>query len=250
MIDHWTIDFRHHDVAEDDVEVNVVSENLKCLGAAASVVRFALPYTAEMVIRLAAIAIVLGLGCGTDDGDSLPGPDAAPGAVNFTVTVESSVGPFVIDVTREWAPNGADRFRELVEDGFYDDCRFFRVIPGFVVQFGINGDPTTQAVWNDASINDDPVVVSNVRGTVTFAQTSAPNSRTTQLFINYADNSNLDASGFAPFGVVRSGMENIDTINSQYGEAPDQGSIRDQGNAYLDTNFPNLDAITTAVVAP
>jgi peptidyl-prolyl cis-trans isomerase A (cyclophilin A) len=146
-------------------------------------------------------------------------------------------------VTRKWSPSGADRFHDAVKKGFYNDCRFFRVLPGFMVQWGINGNPEIQKNWKDAMIQDDPVAVSNQRGFITYAKSGLPNSRTTQLFINYGDNSRLDQDGFAPFGRVISGMEVVDAINPQYREQPDQGAIQAQGNAYLQSRFPNLDYI-------
>ena len=130
----------------------------------------------------------------------------------FKAKFETSAGTFVIEVHRDWAPNGADRFYNLVKNGFYDDCRFFRVVPNFMVQWGINGDPAIQKNWADASIKDDPVKESNTRGNVTFAQTAAPNSRSTQLFINFKDNSFLDGQRFASFGKVTSGMDVVDKI--------------------------------------
>ncbi len=167
----------------------------------------------------------------------------------FQVKFETSAGDFVVDVTRAWAPNGADRFYEAVKAGFYDDCRFFRVVPGFMVQFGINGNPEVQEKWRDATIPDDPVKKSNTRGMVTFAKTSQPNSRTTQLFINYKDNSFLDNQGFAPFGKVsEEGMKAIDNISAEYREQPSQTLIQRRGNEYLKENFPKLDYIKKATI--
>ncbi len=166
----------------------------------------------------------------------------------FRANFDTSVGPFVIEVTRAWAPNGADRFYNLVKYGYFDGGRFFRVIPKFMVQFGIHGDPKLNAVWRDANLKDDPVTQSNKRGFVTFA-TSGPNSRTTQLFINFADNSFLDKDGFAPFGQVVSGMEVVDKINAEHGETPNQMLIQSQGNAYLAQAFPRLDYIKAARIA-
>ena len=159
----------------------------------------------------------------------------------FTVKVESSAGDFTIEVHREWAPVGAERFYQLVKAGYYDECRFFRVVPGFMVQFGMHGDPAVHQQW-DRNIKDDSVTQSNKRSYVTFA-TSGPDSRTTQIFINFNDNSSLDGQGFAPFGKVIEGMENVDAIDSKYGESPDQGSIKGSGNAYLQQSFPDLDYV-------
>ena len=162
---------------------------------------------------------------------------------------DTSVGPFVIEVTRAWAPIGADRFYNLVKYGYFDGARFFRVIPNFMVQFGIHGDPKLNAVWSEANIPDDPVTQSNKRGFVTFAKRNAPNSRSTQLFINFKDNAGLDGQGFAPFGQVVSGMEVVDKINAEHRENPDQGLIQTQGNAYLTKAFPTLDYIKSARIA-
>ena len=165
----------------------------------------------------------------------------------YKVKFETSCGDFVIEVNREWAPKGADRFHELVEMGFYDECRFFRVVPGFMVQFGINGNPKVQKDWRDANIDDDKVTQSNKKGYITFA-TSGENSRTSQVFINYEDNSFLDSKGFAPFGKVVEGMDVVEKIYSGYGEKPNQGSIQSQGNAYLSKSFPKLDYIKKASI--
>lgn len=161
---------------------------------------------------------------------------------SYQVKFETSKGDFVVEVTRKWAPRGADRFYALVKEEFYKDCRFFRVVPNFMVQFGINGDPDTQKDFRENTIKDDPVVASNNRGFITYA-TSGPNSRTTQLFINFKDNGFLDDQGFAPFGRVVKGMKVVDSINSEYGEQPNQGAIQSQGNAYLKQAFPRLDYI-------
>lgn len=163
-------------------------------------------------------------------------------------------GDFVIEVHRDWSPNGADRFFNLVKMGFYDDTRFFRAIDGFMVQFGISGDPMVNAKWQNASIPDDNGGQSNTKGMVTFAQRGVPGSRTTQVFINYGDNARLDASHFTPFGKVVTGMDVVDSLYKGYGEGapmghgPDQGSIQSQGNAYLDKSFPKLDAIKHAEI--
>ena len=171
----------------------------------------------------------------------------------YKVRFETSKGPFVIEVHRDWAPNGADRFYNLVKNGFFDDARFFRVISGFMVQFGINGDPAVSAPWRNATMKDDPVRQSNKRGYITFA-TAGPDSRTSQVFINFADNSRLDGQGFAPFGQVTSGMNIVDALHSGYGEGapsgrgPDQGRIQREGNAYLKKDFPNLDYVKKTTI--
>lgn len=160
----------------------------------------------------------------------------------FQVEFETSKGNFTVEVNRKWSPAGADHFYTLVKKDFYKECRFFRVVPNFMVQFGINGDPEIQSK-NRQTIKDDPLVASNRRGFMTYAKTGAPNSRSTQLFINFGDNSFLDNQGFSPFGTVTKGMEVVDKINSEYGESPNQGSIQARGNEYLKEAFPNLDYI-------
>lgn len=165
--------------------------------------------------------------------------------------MDTSLGPVVVEVTRANAPLGADRFYNMVKAGYLDGARFFRVVPGFVVQFGLAGNPDTTKAW-DSPVKDDPVIAknSNARGTVVFAMTSDPNSRTTQMFINLGDNRNLDQSGFTPIGKVAEGMDNVERIFSGYGESPDQDLISAQGNAYLAKSFPSLDYIKTARLAP
>ena len=155
----------------------------------------------------------------------------------------------MIEVTKAWAPEGAERFYRLVEQKFFDNVRFFRVVPGFMVQFGINGDPKVAAHWQNLTIRDDQVKKSNTPGMVTFA-TAGPNTRTTQIFINYGSNSFLDSQGFAPFGRVVSGMDVVKSIYSGYREEPDQGMIQAQGNAYLESKFPRLDYVKTARFEP
>jgi peptidyl-prolyl cis-trans isomerase A (cyclophilin A) len=168
----------------------------------------------------------------------------------FQARFETTKGAFVIEVTRAWAPLGADRFYNLVKNGYYDNCRFFRVISGFMAQFGINGDPKLSAVWRQAQIKDDPVKQSNKRGFVTYAM-AGPNTRTTQLFINYNDsNSYLDKDGFSPFGRVVEGMKVVDSLYADYGGAPSdqQPRIQMEGNAYLEKSFPKLDYIKSTVI--
>lgn len=172
-------------------------------------------------------------------------PDGIPLEGKYVATFDTSVGVFVISVDRSWAPIGADRFYKMVNDGFYDDARFFRVIPDFMVQWGMAADPAMTSKWG-VNINDDPVIKSNTRGYMTFAKTGAPNSRSGQVFINYGDNSRLDSDGFAPFGEVVSGMDVVTRINSEYRELPKQEMIRSQGNGYLKVAFPRLSFIRTA----
>jgi peptidyl-prolyl cis-trans isomerase A (cyclophilin A) len=185
---------------------------------------------------------------------ALPDPGSAemraPAPATYRARFETSAGTFVVEVTRAWAPGGADRLHNLVRHGFYDGGRFFRVVPGFVVQFGLSRDPAVSARWRPATIPDDPVTQRNTRGSLTFA-TAGPNTRTTQLFINYGDNSRLDAMGFAPVGVVVDGMDVVDRIFAGYGEQPDQQLIETQGNGYLRAAFPRLDSIArVTIVAP
>ena len=173
------------------------------------------------------------------------GDEKAP--ATFKVKFDSSAGPFVVEVHRDWAPNAADHFYTLVKNGFYDEARFFRVVKNFMVQFGINADPAVQAKFK-RTIQDDPVKESNKRGYVTFAQTSAPNSRSTQIFVNFKDNSFLDSQRFAPFGQVTSGREAVDKSNAEYAEKPSQGSIQAEGNVYLKAEFPKLDYVKKATI--
>jgi peptidyl-prolyl cis-trans isomerase A (cyclophilin A) len=184
-------------------------------------------------------------------GNAQLDPQSADMRVNAPATYrarfETSAGAFTIEVTRAWAPGGADRFYNLVRHGFFDGTRFFRVLPGFVVQFGLSADPAVSARWHAATIPDDPVLQHNLRGTITFA-TAGPNTRTTQLFLNYADNTNLDGQGFSPFGRVVDGMGVVDRIYAGYGEQPDQGMIETRGNAYLAAQFPRLDSIAKATI--
>lgn len=171
----------------------------------------------------------------------------------FKVKVDTTKGAFTITVHREWAPLGADRFYNLVKIGFYNDIALFRVIGGFMAQFGIHGEPVVAAKWRDARIQDDKVVKSNKRGFVTFAM-GGPNTRTTQVFINFADNARLDSMGFPPFGEVTDGMNIVDSINNEYGEGmpsgrgPNQGRIQSEGNKYLRADFPRLDYIKSMTI--
>jgi peptidyl-prolyl cis-trans isomerase A (cyclophilin A) len=180
-----------------------------------------------------------------------PAQEQAP--ASYKVNFDTSKGAFVVQVTRAWSPQGADRFYNLVKSGFYDNARFFRVISDFMVQFGINGDPAVMAPWRDRPIKDDPVVQSNKRGYVTFAM-AGPNTRTSQVFINFSDNTNLDGMGFAPFGRVVSGMNVVDALNAEYGEGaprgrgPDQSRLQREGNAYLMKDFPRMDFIKKATI--
>lgn len=170
----------------------------------------------------------------------------------YKAKFDASAGVIVIEVHRDWAPLGADRFYNLVKNGFYDDVRFFRVLEGFMAQFGMNGDPAVQGVWSTANFKDDPVKESNKRGYVTFAKAAAPNSRSTQLFVNFADNAPLDAQGFAPIGKVVTGMDVVDKLYSGYGRnnVPNQGEIIAKGNAYLKAEYPKLDYIKKATIEP
>jgi peptidyl-prolyl cis-trans isomerase A (cyclophilin A) len=172
---------------------------------------------------------------------------------SFKVKFETTKGGFTVEVTRSLSPNGADRFYNLARSGYFKDIAFFRVIPGFMCQFGIHGDPKVAATWREAKIPDDAVKGSNTRGAITFA-TAGPNTRTTQLFISFGDNSRLDSTGFSPFGKVTEGMDVVDKLNGEYGEGaprgrgPDQGRVQAEGNAYLKKDFPNLDYIKSATV--
>jgi peptidyl-prolyl cis-trans isomerase A (cyclophilin A) len=172
-------------------------------------------------------------------------PAASPAAPDsFRVTFETSRGPFVVGCIRAWAPHGVDRFYQLVNGHFFDQTRFFRVVPGFVAQFGLSADPSGNAAW-DAPIPDDSVRQSNKHGVLSFAS-QGPNTRTHQLFLNLADNAQLDGMGFPPICKVVEGLSAVDALYSGYGEAPDQTAIQMQGNAYLNRTFPKLDYIKTA----
>ncbi|MGA1996470.1 MAG: peptidylprolyl isomerase [Bryobacteraceae bacterium] len=194
----------------------------------------------------AAACLALG-GCSSSEPAkeaALPGPKVPE---VFKIKLDTSKGPVAIEIHRDWAPIGADHLYDLVKRGYYDGVRFFRVLPGFVAQFGLAADPAVTKKWVNARIPDDPVTQHNVAGTLVYA-TSGPASRTTQLFINLADNSRLDSQGFAPLGTVISGMEAVMGFYSGYGESPDQQAITSQGNEYLQGHFPLLDFIKTATV--
>jgi peptidyl-prolyl cis-trans isomerase A (cyclophilin A) len=180
--------------------------------------------------------------------------DKAPDV--YRARLATSKGDIVIEVHRDWAPLGADRFFNLVKYGYYNETRFFRVVSGFMAQIGIHGKPEMNSIWRDQRIADDPVKKSNLRGFVSFA-TAGPGTRTTQFFINYADsNSRLDSMGFAPFGQVTSGMDIVDALYAEYGEGapqgrgPNQGRIQSEGNAYLLRDFPQLDYVKEATIVP
>jgi peptidyl-prolyl cis-trans isomerase A (cyclophilin A) len=197
------------------------------------------------------LAVVLCAGCSSENQEASAADKRAPDS--YTVKFETSKGDFVVTVTRDWSPLGADRFYTLVKNGFYDGARFFRVLPGFVAQFGIAADPAATSKWRNANLVDDPVKQSNRRATITFA-TGGPNTRTTQVFINLADNARLDPRGFSPFGEVSQGMEIVDQFYSGYGEGapsgngPAQNTAESDGNAYLIREFPKLDYIKKATV--
>lgn len=169
----------------------------------------------------------------------------------YRARFETSKGPFVIEVHREWAPLGGDRFYNLVKNGFYDGTRFFRVRSGFMAQFGLNGDPNIQLAWQRASLRDEPPMKSNTRGYVSFTKENLPNTRFTQIFVNYGDNSYLDEQGFAPFGQVVTGMDVVDRLFSPPREnEPDQRRILREGNEYLQKEFPQLDFVKKATIVP
>ena len=174
----------------------------------------------------------------------------------YNVTFDTSIGAFVIKVTRAWAPNGADRFYNLVKNGFYDEARFFRAVPNFMVQFGLHANPTVTKVWQSARIPPDKVTQSNRKGFITFAMGATPDTRTTQVFINFRNNTNLDGMGFAPFGEVVSGIEVVDKIYTGYGEGAPHGvwmpqaRVAAEDKAYLIKTFTKMDYIKTATIQP
>jgi peptidyl-prolyl cis-trans isomerase A (cyclophilin A) len=217
-----------------------------------------------------ALSIGLALGCKKSaEARAVPVPASAqkasldrPESLNekssdvYRARFATSRGDFVIEVHRDWAPIGADRFYNLVKNGYYNETRFFRVVRGFMAQIGIHGKPEMNNIWRDQRIADDPAKMSNLRGYVSFA-TAGPGTRTTQFFINFADaNSRLDSMGFAPFGQVASGMDVVDALYGEYGEGapqgrgPNQGRIQSEGNAYLLRDFPLLDYVKEATILP
>lgn len=192
---------------------------------------------------------VLLTGCsGSKPASAQKAPASETAPATFRVNFDTSRGGFVVEVQRDQAPNGADRFYSLVKSKFFDGTRFYRVVPGFMVQWGAAADPEVAKSW-DVTIQDDPVKETNAKGTISFAATSAPNSRSTHMFINYGDNARLDGMGFAPVGKVVSGMEIVEQIYSGDGERPDQIRMKTEGNKYLEKEFPNLDYIKTARIA-
>jgi len=209
--------------------------------------------TRREVMTLAAAAVFIGVpaACGTTTARNKPAP------AEYKVLLQTTKGDVVILVHRDWSPLGADQFYALVKAGYYNDNAFFRALKGYIVQWGVNGDPKVTAHWNQHPIKDDPPKVPNKTGSVVFAKSSAPDSRTTHVFINLADNTgNLDAQGFTPFGEVIQGLENVNNIYTEYGDGPpdgqgpDQGELNDNGNAYLKAKFPQLDYIIKATIMP
>ena len=195
-------------------------------------------------------------GAGRSPADLSPSKATEKAPEVFKARFETIKGPFVIEVHRDWSPNGADRFYNLVKMGFYDDTKFFRTVENFMVQFGLHGAPEVNSVWRNSRIADDPVKQSNKRGFVSFAM-AGPGSRTTQVFVNYVDrNVNLDAMGFSPFGQVVEGMDIVDGLYKGYGEGapsgrgPDQRKLQSQGTVYLKKDFPELDYVKKASILP
>jgi peptidyl-prolyl cis-trans isomerase A (cyclophilin A) len=215
---------------------------------------------AMMIRSLAVTAIALGTLAMPVAAEAQAAATAAklktPAALNekapasYKAKFDTSAGAFVVQVHRDWAPLGADRFYNLVKNGFFNDARFFRVIDNFMVQFGINGNAEIQQAWLNTQLKDDPVKESNKTGYITFA-TAGPNTRTTQVFINFKDNAPLDRQGFAPFGEVTSGMDVVNKLYSGYGEKPNAGNAYlMKGNVYVTKDFPKLDYIKKATIEP
>jgi cyclophilin family peptidyl-prolyl cis-trans isomerase len=207
------------------------------------------PIATAAAVVLSVAAIACGSNAQQSGGLRDPAALTEQAPATFSAAFDTSKGRFVVEVHREWAPRGADRFYNLVKSGFFNDVRFFRVIGGQLAQFGMHGDPAVQEAWRDALIEDDPVRHGNTRGSVSFAS-RGPNTRTTQLFINLRDNSAYDRLGFAPFAEVVSGMDVVDRLYSAYEERPEQPLIDEEGNAYLTREFPNLDYIQKAAIQP
>lgn len=208
---------------------------LKSLGTAAAV-----------AVALAAASHVLA----APEKLATPAKLTAQAPERFRARFDTTKGTIVIEVRREWSPHGADRFYNLVKNGYFDGVKFFRVVPGFVVQWGIHGDPSIATKWLKATIPDDPVKQSNKRGFVTYAKSGAPDSRSVQLFINLVDNGRLDGMGFAPFGDVTEGMDVVDKLYGGYSEGLTklQGRIAQEGNDFLEKNYPELDGIKKASI--
>ena len=194
----------------------------------------------------ALVVLAMASACTGSSNDSAA-TAAGPAPASFRVAFTTSKGTFVVEATRAWAPNGADRFHALAASRFFDENRFFRVLPGYIAQFGINDEKKVNARWDERPIPDDPRRESNARGTIVFT-TNGPDTRAHQLFINLKDNPKLDTQGFVPFGRVVSGMEVLDSLYDDYGEAPQQQLISTLGNNYLLRMFPKLDYITTAKI--
>ena len=197
----------------------------------------------------AATALTVSVLAGTPEKLADPSKITATAPEVFKAKFETTKGAFVIEVHRDWSPAGADRFYALVKNGYYDGVKFFRVVPGFVVQWGIHGDPAIASTWLRSKIKDEPVKESNRRGFVTYAK-GGPNTRSVQVFINLQDNTGLDAQFFSPFGKVVQGMDVVEKLNGQYANEISnlQGRIAEEGNAFLEKHYPNLDAIKTATI--
>lgn len=217
--------------------------------------------SSNSAIRLICVAAMsaLALGCEKAPPPPPPPPPAPPAPApkwtdpaapeSYRVKFETTKGSFVVEVTRSLSPAGADHFKTLIDSGYFNEARFFRVMPGFIVQFGMNADSAVNARWRTRTLMDEPVKTGNVRGTVVYAKPGFPNSRSTQLFVNLGDNSqSLDPQGFSPFGKVVEGMKVVDAIYSGYEQRPDQELIGAQGNAYLKKEFPKLDYIKSAKI--
>ena len=208
----------------------------------------------KSALWLLVAACLVAAGCGSSEPEKKAAVANEKAPDVFNVNFDTSKGTVIVEIHRDWAPNGVDHFYTLAKTGFYDGSKFFRVLRDFVAQFGVNGDPKTNAIWSTTMIPDDPVKQSNVRGTLTFAAASMPNSRSTQLFFNLKNNAMLDGMGFAPIGRVTQGMDVVDSFYNSYGEGapqgagPDQTQIAAQGNQYLESRFPRLDFVKKATI--